>query len=181
MSSQNVCVQSRRVLVPSTSASAVSASGSAICQSTSLSMSPSNRSSRMLRGVASSSSSEYCCTLRLFCVCDGTGTGRTGMGGHSPGRDSFRRWMSICIFTLRKQNGGASESAHGLQAWRAWIVSHSRFSIPDSQRFLSSMELCMAPLGCSGHGAWRSHTKSIIDASRSVQEACEMTTFDSFS
>lgn len=65
-SSQNVCIQSRRGLVPSMFASAVSASGSAICQSTSRSMSPSSRSSRMLRGVDSSSSSEDCCTLRLF-------------------------------------------------------------------------------------------------------------------
>lgn len=106
-SSQNVCIQSRRGLVPSMmSASAVSASGSAICQSTSRSMSPSSRSSRMLRGVASSSSSEDCCTLRFFRACDGTG--RMGTGGQCPERDSFTRWRSICIFTLRKRNGGGT-------------------------------------------------------------------------
>lgn len=97
-SSQNICVQSRTGLVPS---APTSASGSAICQRTSLSMSPSKRPSRMPRGVVSSSSSEDCCTLRLFCACDRTGIGRTETGGHGPGRESFRRWRSTCICTLR--------------------------------------------------------------------------------
>ena len=106
-SSQNICVQSRTGLVPS---GPISASESANCQSTSLSMSPSSRSSRTLRCVLSSSSSEDGCTLRLFCACDGTGMGRTGTEGHSPGRESLRRWRSICMFTLQRLE---SESVQG--------------------------------------------------------------------
>lgn len=109
-SSQNICVQSLTGLVPS---APISASVSANCQSTSLSMSPSSRSSRILRCVFSSSSSEDGCTLRLFCACDGTGMGRTGTEGHSPGRDSLRRWRSICNFTLQWVEQIIVISVHG--------------------------------------------------------------------
>lgn len=139
-------------------------------------MRPSSRSSRILRCVLSSSSSEDGCTLRLFCACDGTGMGRTGTEGHSPGRESLRRWSSICIFTLQwVEQIRYKYFSYTATPGEAFGFPHSRFSISDNQRFLSSKEkFCTGSLDGPGHNAWRSNTKSMIDASKSLQGVCDI-------
>ena len=74
--------------------------------------------------------------------------GRTGTEGHSPGRESLRRWTSICIFTLQwvEQIRSVRGHARGLFGF-----PHSRFSISDNQRFLSSKEFCTGSLDGPGH------------------------------